>query len=78
MDMGVPDVVDRGTIRMSPLGPLQVVTVDGDPLRAQRARRLVAGSDNDDHVVVKLLIRGVARVEQDTRDAAPTRASGTP
>ncbi|MFR9793518.1 helix-turn-helix domain-containing protein [Streptomyces sp. MB22_4] len=69
VDMTVPDEVDRGTIRTSPLGPMQVVTVDGDPLRALRTRRLIAGSDNDAYVVVKLLNRGVARVEQDDRDA---------
>ncbi|MEU4925336.1 helix-turn-helix domain-containing protein [Streptomyces yokosukanensis] len=69
VDMGVPDEIDRGTIRTSPLGPMQVVTVDGDPLRALRTQRLIAGSDNGDHVVVKLLSKGVARVEQDTRDA---------
>ncbi|MGW1787858.1 helix-turn-helix domain-containing protein [Streptomyces tubercidicus] len=69
VDMGVPDEIGRGTIRTSLLGPMQAVTVDGDPLRALRTRRLIAGSDNDDYVVVKLLSRGVARVEQDTRDA---------
>ncbi|MFI8243600.1 helix-turn-helix domain-containing protein [Streptomyces sp. NPDC085866] len=69
VDMGVPDEVDRGTIRTSLLGPMQTVTVDGAPQRALRTRRLIAGSDNDDFVVVKLLCKGVARVEQDTRDA---------
>ncbi|MER6566768.1 helix-turn-helix domain-containing protein [Streptomyces sp. NPDC001093] len=68
VDMGVPDEIHRGTIRTSLLGPMQAVTVEGDPLRALRTRRLIAGSDNDDYVVVKLLSRGVARVEQDTRD----------
>ncbi|MFF8727014.1 helix-turn-helix domain-containing protein [Streptomyces sp. NPDC015171] len=69
VDMGVPDEVDGGTIRTSPLGPMQVVTVDGDPLRARRTPRLIAGSADDDYVVVKLLTRGVARIEQDTREA---------
>ncbi|WP_225823530.1 helix-turn-helix domain-containing protein [Streptomyces naphthomycinicus] len=68
VDMGVPDEVDRGRIRASLLGPMQVVTVDGDPLRALRTQRLIAGSDNDDFVVVKLLAKGVARIQQDTRD----------
>ncbi|MCS0600040.1 helix-turn-helix domain-containing protein [Streptomyces sp. LP11] len=69
VDMSVPDEVDRGTIRTSLLGPMQVVTVDGDPLRALRTQRLISGSDNDGYVVVKLLSKGVARVEQDRRDA---------
>jgi AraC-like DNA-binding protein len=69
VDMCVPDEVGSGTIRTSLLGPMQAVTVDGDPMRAVRTRRLVAGSDNDDYVVVKLLIRGTARIEQDRRDA---------
>ncbi|WP_459740628.1 AraC-like ligand-binding domain-containing protein [Streptomyces sp. E-15] len=69
VDMRVPDEVDRGTIQTSLLGPMQVVTVDGEPLRAARTRRLIAGSDNDDYVVVKLLSRGVGRIEQDGRDA---------
>ncbi|WP_322619724.1 helix-turn-helix domain-containing protein [Streptomyces acidicola] len=68
VDMTVPDEVDRGTIRTSPLGQMLAVTVDGDPLRAVRTRRLIAGSDNDDYVVVKLVSRGAARIEQDTRD----------
>ncbi|MEV5149274.1 helix-turn-helix domain-containing protein [Streptomyces sp. NPDC052727] len=69
LDIDVPDDVGCGTIRVSPLGPILAVTVDGDPLRAQRTRRLIAGSDNDDHVVVKLLSIGVARIEQDGREA---------
>ncbi|WP_063886422.1 AraC family transcriptional regulator [Streptomyces sp. NRRL S-31] len=69
VDMRVPDEVDRGTIQTSLLGPMQVVTVDGEPLRAARTRRLIAAGDNDDYVVVKLLSRGVGRIEQDGRDA---------
>ncbi|MGW4597538.1 helix-turn-helix domain-containing protein [Streptomyces sp. NPDC004457] len=69
VDMGVPDEVDRGTIRTAALGAVQTVTVDGDPLRAHRTRRLIAGSDNDDYVVVKLLCGGAARIEQDDREA---------
>ncbi|MEV6836954.1 helix-turn-helix domain-containing protein [Streptomyces sp. NPDC051133] len=69
VDMAVSDEVGRGTIRTSLLGPVQAVTVEGDPMRGLRTRRLIAGSDNDDYVVVKLLSRGVARVEQDTREA---------
>ncbi|WP_225823976.1 helix-turn-helix domain-containing protein [Streptomyces naphthomycinicus] len=68
VDMRVPDEVDSGTIRASALGGMQVVTVDGAPHQARRTRRLIAGSDNDDYVVVKLLSRGVARVEQDARE----------
>ncbi|MET9452246.1 helix-turn-helix domain-containing protein [Streptomyces cinerochromogenes] len=69
VDMGVPDEVESGTIRTSLLGPLQAVTVDGDPQWARRTRRLIAGSDNDDYVVVKLLCKGVARIEQDDRES---------
>ncbi|MES9524482.1 cupin domain-containing protein [Streptomyces capoamus] len=68
VDMSVPDEVERGTLRTSPLGQVQAVVVDGDPMRAVRTRRLAAGSD-DDHVVVKLLSRGAARIEQDGREA---------
>ncbi|GGW14098.1 AraC family transcriptional regulator [Streptomyces capoamus] len=68
VDMGVPDEVERGTLRTSPLGQVQAVVVDGDPMRAVRTRRLAAGSD-DDYVVVKLLSRGAARIEQDGREA---------
>ncbi|MFH9088674.1 helix-turn-helix domain-containing protein [Streptomyces sp. NPDC017673] len=69
VDMGVRDEVDRGTIRTSLLGPMQTVTVEGEPQSVRRTRRLIAGSDNDDHVVVKLLCAGTARIEQDDREA---------
>ncbi|MDD1063514.1 helix-turn-helix domain-containing protein [Streptomyces cocklensis] len=67
--MTVPDEVRSGTIRTTPLGRLQAVTVDGDCLSALRTRRLVAQGREDDYVVVKLLDRGVARLEQDGREA---------
>ncbi len=69
VDVDVPGDVDCGTIRASLLGPMQAVTVDGDPMRARRTQRLIAGSDKDDYVVVKLLSSGVARIEQDGREA---------
>ncbi|MFB7615100.1 helix-turn-helix domain-containing protein [Kitasatospora sp. NPDC056181] len=68
VDMKVGDEVEHGAIRTSLLGPLQAVTVEGDPHRAERTRRLVAGSDNDEYVVVKLLSHGTVHVEQDTRE----------
>ncbi|MFD7014131.1 helix-turn-helix domain-containing protein [Streptomyces sp. NPDC059928] len=68
VDMSVPDEVNSGTIRTAPLGRLQVTTVDGDPLDARRTRRLIAQGDEDEYVVVKLLSKGVARLEQDARD----------
>ncbi|MFC7259358.1 AraC-like ligand-binding domain-containing protein [Streptomyces lutosisoli] len=69
VDMTVPDEVYSGTIRTTPLGRLQAVTVAGDSLSALRTRRLVAQSNADEYVVVKLLERGVARLEQDGREA---------
>ncbi|MFD8288083.1 helix-turn-helix domain-containing protein [Streptomyces lavendulae] len=69
VDMKVPDEVEHGLIRTSLVGSLQAVTVEGDPHRAQRTRRLIAGSNNDEYVVVKVLSRGAVRVEQDARDA---------
>ncbi|MFI1330628.1 helix-turn-helix domain-containing protein [Streptomyces sp. NPDC020845] len=69
VDMTVPDEVYSGTIRTAPLGRLQAVTVDGDCLSALRTRRLVAQGREDEYVVVKLLDRGVARLEQDGREA---------
>jgi AraC-like DNA-binding protein len=69
VDMTVPDEVYSGTIRATSLGRLQAVTVDGDCLSALRTRRLVAQGGEDEYVVVKLLDRGVARLEQDGREA---------
>lgn len=68
VDIRVPEEVYSGTVRMSPLGRIRGVTVEGDPMQTLRTRRLIAGSTNDNHVVVMLLSRGDARVEQDTRD----------
>ncbi|NUR57188.1 MAG: helix-turn-helix domain-containing protein [Catenulispora sp.] len=66
--MAVPDEVHSGRIHTMPLGRLHAVTVDGDCLSALRTRRLVAQGREDDHVVVKLLDRGSARLEQDGRE----------
>ncbi|MEU3183903.1 helix-turn-helix domain-containing protein [Streptomyces sp. NPDC006923] len=69
VDFSVPDEVQGGTIRAVPLGRLRAVTVDGERLTTRRTRRLVPPSGKDEYVVVKLLDRGVARLEQDGRDA---------
>ncbi|MFD9797066.1 helix-turn-helix domain-containing protein [Streptomyces sp. NPDC059070] len=68
VDMKVPDEVEYGLVRTSLVGSLQAVTVEGEPHRAQRTRRLIAGSNNDEYVVVKVLSHGAVRVEQDARD----------
>ncbi|MFF7456878.1 helix-turn-helix domain-containing protein [Kitasatospora sp. NPDC008115] len=68
VDMKLPDEVEHGTIRTSLLGRLQAVTVEGDPHQAQRTRRLIARSDDEEFVVVKILDRGSLHVEQDTRE----------
>ncbi|MFD7997957.1 AraC-like ligand-binding domain-containing protein [Streptomyces mirabilis] len=69
VDMSVPDEVYSSTIRMAPLGRLQAVSVEGDCLSALRTRRLVAQGHEDQYVVVSLLDKGVARLEQDGREA---------
>ncbi|MET9476475.1 hypothetical protein [Streptomyces sp. NPDC002922] len=68
VDMSVPEEVNSGTIRTAPLGRLHVTTVDDGSLQARRTRRLTAQGDNDGYVVVKLLSRGGARLEQDARE----------
>lgn len=70
VDMSVAQEVNSGTIRTAPLGRLQVTTVDGDALEARRTPRLIAQGDEAQYVVVKLLSKGGARLEQDTRDVA--------
>jgi len=67
VDIAVPDEVCSGSIRTSRLGHLQVATVDGGPLWARRTPRLIA-QDKDQQLIVKLLVRGVARVEQDAHE----------
>ncbi|MEU1090464.1 helix-turn-helix domain-containing protein [Streptomyces sp. NPDC005576] len=69
VNMTVPDEVYSGAIRATPLGRLQAVTVDGDGLSAVRTRQLVSQDDQIDYVVVKLLEKGVGRLEQDGREA---------
>ncbi|MER5363528.1 hypothetical protein [Streptomyces sp. NPDC002785] len=69
MDMNASDEVFSGTIRTAPLGRLQAVTVDGDCLSVLRTRRHVTQDGQEESVVVKLLDRGVARREQDGREA---------
>ncbi|MGR6973163.1 AraC-like ligand-binding domain-containing protein [Streptomyces cynarae] len=64
----IPDEVCSGTIRTSRLGHLRVATVDGDPMSARRTPQLIA-QDEEEHLVVKLLVRGVAGVLQDAREA---------
>lgn len=67
VDIDVPDEVCSGSIRTSRLGHLQIATVEGDPLWARRTPRLIARG-KDQQLVVKLLVRGVAKVEQDSRE----------
>ncbi|WP_035839502.1 helix-turn-helix domain-containing protein [Kitasatospora azatica] len=68
MDITVPDEVYSGTIRATPVGRLQAVTVDGDCLSVLRTRRHVAQGGEDEYVVVNQLDRGVARLEQGGRE----------
>ncbi len=70
VDITVPREVRSGTIRTAPLGSVQVITVDSEPQDARRSRRMIARGGEDAYVVVKLLTRGAARIEQDSRDAA--------
>ncbi|GEK02180.1 helix-turn-helix domain-containing protein [Streptomyces sp. 1-11] len=70
VDMSVPEEVWCGTIRTAPLGRFRINVVEGDLQEAVRTPRLVGQGDNNDHVVVKLLSRGAARLEQDGRDVA--------
>ncbi|MDX2681448.1 helix-turn-helix domain-containing protein [Streptomyces sp. NY05-11A] len=67
VDIAVPDEGCSGNIRTSQLGHLRVATVDGDPLRMQRTPQLIEPGE-DEYLVVMLLVRGVARVEQDARE----------
>ncbi|MFE1953523.1 helix-turn-helix domain-containing protein [Streptomyces sp. NPDC059524] len=69
MDIAVPEEVRSGTIRTAALGRVQAVTVESEPQVARRTRRLISCADNENYVVVKLLSRGGARVEQDARDS---------
>ncbi|MFD8219672.1 helix-turn-helix domain-containing protein [Streptomyces sp. NPDC059697] len=66
-DVAVPDEVCSGTIRTSPLSHLQLTTADGSPMRAWRTPQLIAQNENE-YVVVNLLGRGVARIEQEARE----------
>ncbi|MFI6930640.1 helix-turn-helix domain-containing protein [Streptomyces sp. NPDC050287] len=68
VDIVVPDDVYSGTIRTSRLGHLQVVTVECDSLRAVRTPRLIARG-NTENLIVRLQGKGVARLEQDGREA---------
>jgi AraC-like DNA-binding protein len=67
VDIAVPDEVCSGSIRTSRLGHLQVATVEGGPLWARRTPRMITPG-RDQQLIVKLLVRGVARVEQDARE----------
>ena len=69
VDVRLSEEVFSGTIRASPMGRTRGVTVDSEALQTVLTRRLIARSNGDDHVVVMLLSRGAARVEQDARDA---------
>ncbi|POX50913.1 helix-turn-helix domain-containing protein [Streptomyces sp. Ru72] len=67
VDLSVPDVAYSGTLRATPLGPLRTVTVTGDRLSVRRSSRHIATVVEQEHVVVNVLVTGVARVEQDGR-----------
>lgn len=67
-DVAVPDEVCSGAIRTFPMGRLQLATADGGPMRAWRTQRLIAQGGNEEYVVVNLLGRGAARIEQDARE----------
>ncbi|MDQ0935651.1 AraC-like ligand-binding domain-containing protein [Streptomyces turgidiscabies] len=67
VDIAVSDEVCSGTIRTSRLGHLQVAAVEGEPLSVRRTPRLIARGE-DEYLVVKLLVSGVAMVEQDARE----------
>ncbi|MCX4459435.1 helix-turn-helix domain-containing protein [Streptomyces sp. NBC_01340] len=67
VDIAVSDEVCSGTIRTSRLGHLRVAAVEGEPLRVRRTPRLIARGE-DEYLVVKLLVKGVAVVEQDARE----------
>ncbi|MFI6551376.1 helix-turn-helix domain-containing protein [Streptomyces prunicolor] len=68
VDIVVPDDVYSGTIRTARLGRLQVVTVECDSLRAVRTPRLIARGTTE-NLIVRLQGKGVARLEQDAREA---------
>ncbi|WP_443068697.1 helix-turn-helix domain-containing protein [Streptomyces sp. NBC_01361] len=67
VDIAVSDEVCSGTIRTSRLGHLKVATVEGGPLWVRRTPQLIARGE-EEYLVVKLLVRGVAMVEQDARE----------
>ncbi|MFF5547952.1 AraC-like ligand-binding domain-containing protein [Streptomyces olivaceoviridis] len=69
VDVKIAEEVFSGTIHASPTGRTRGVTVDSEALQTVRTPRLIAQSTGDDHVVVMLLSSGLARVEQDARDA---------
>ncbi|MEU9671820.1 helix-turn-helix domain-containing protein [Streptomyces bobili] len=66
-DVAVPDKVCSGTIRTFPLGHLQLTTAEGGPMRVRLTPRLIAQGDNA-YVVIGLMERGGARIEQDGRE----------
>lgn len=69
VNIAVPDEVGTGTIRTTPLGRLRAVSLTGDRLTVLRTRRLAARDGQGDHAVVQILDKGVARLEQDGREA---------
>ncbi|MFJ9634012.1 helix-turn-helix domain-containing protein [Streptomyces sp. NPDC101175] len=68
VDIVVRDDVYSGTIRTARLGRLHAVTVECDSLGAVRTPRLIS-RDSTENVIVRLQGKGVARLEQDGRDA---------
>ncbi|POX46724.1 helix-turn-helix domain-containing protein [Streptomyces sp. Ru72] len=66
--VAVSDEVCAGTIRTSRLGHLRVAAVDGEPMSARRTPQPTA-PDQEERLVVTLVVRGVAVVLQDGREA---------
>ncbi|MGW2180474.1 helix-turn-helix domain-containing protein [Streptomyces sp. NPDC001732] len=69
VDVSVPTDTHIDSVRTVPLGRLRVVTVEGDGMTVRRTHRRTAGGDGDGFVILNLLDTGVARVEQDGREA---------
>ncbi|MCL3994734.1 helix-turn-helix domain-containing protein [Streptomyces lavenduligriseus] len=67
VSLSVADQTYSGTIRAEPLGPLRTVIATGDRLSVRRDLQHIAAGTENGHVVVNVLVAGLARVEQDGR-----------
>ncbi|MGW5496588.1 AraC-like ligand-binding domain-containing protein [Streptomyces olivaceoviridis] len=68
VSLSLPHDAYSGTIHTRPLGPLRSVAVTGDRLSVRRGPQHIATGPESAHVVVNVLVTGVARIEQDGRD----------